>query len=119
MRDQIDVRTVEETSSRALDPEWAMMEVVCKKAAMLLSRIYPNHLWMVGSAPGGVLCIKHGLGDSRYGFTIDVPKAASASELEKAIVYGGGELLERMNMPRGAWDGETQATQYDGAKDVT
>ena len=119
MSDEIDVQTIQVDSAGALDPEWVMMEVVCKKAAMLLSRGYPNHLWMVGSAPGGVLVIKHGLGDNRYGFTVDVPSAASVSELEKAIYMAGGELLERMGLPRGAWDGDTQPTQYEGQREVT
>ena len=110
----IDVQTVEVTSQGLDDPEWVAMEVVCKKAALLLSRIYPNHLWMTGSAPGGVLAIKLGQADSRYGFTIDVSSAASSSELEKAIVFGGGELLERLNLPRGAWDGEGFGMKYEG-----
>ena len=113
MSDDVDVQTVEVTSSGALDPEWVLMEIVCKKAAMLLSKIYPNHLWMVGSAPGGVLCIKHGAGDASYGYTVDVPGAATSSELERAIVNGGGELLERMNMKRGAWNGEDFGFKYE------
>ena len=98
MEDSADVQTVEVTSSGALDPEWVQMEVVMKKAAMLLTRCYPAHLWMVGSAPGGILVIKHGLGDSRFGFTVDCPSAASSSELEHAIMMAGGELLERMGI---------------------
>ena len=113
--DEIDVQTAEVTSCGQDDPEWLLMEVVCKKAAMLLSRVYPDHLWMVGSAPGGVLCIKHAAGDSRYGFTVDVPGAATSSELEHAIMMGGGELLERMNIRRGAWDGDGFGIKYEGA----
>jgi hypothetical protein len=114
MNDEADVQTVEVTSQGALDPEWASMEVVCKKAALLLSRVYPNHWWMVGSAPGGVLCIKHGAGDSRFGFTIDCPNMPSSSMLEKAIVMAGGELLERMGLPRGAWNGDGFGLKYEG-----
>lgn len=119
MDQSADIQTVQVDSSGALDPEWVAMEVVCKKAAMLLTRVYPNHLWMVGSAPGGVLCIKHGLGDNRYGYTVDVPGAASSSELEQAIIMGGGELLERMGLPRGAWDGDMQPHMYEGFKEST
>ena len=118
MEDLADIQTVEVTSSGALDPEWVQMEVVMKKAAMLLTRCYPAHLWMVGSAPGGVLVIKHGLGDSRFGFTVDCPSAASSSELEHAIMMAGGELLERMGLERGAWDGDTQPTQYTGQQEL-
>ena len=112
--EQADVQTVECTSSGALDPEWLAMEIVAKKAAMLLTRVYPNHLWMIGTAPGGVLCIKYGGADSRFGYTIDVPGAASSSELEHAIIMGGGELLERLNLPRGSWDGESIGKKYEG-----
>ena len=110
----IDVQTVQVDSAGVLDPEWAAMEVVAKKAAILLSKVYANHWWMIGTAPGGVLCIKHGEGDSRFGFTIDVPAAHSASDLEKAIIMGGGELLERMGLARGARDWNDDAQQFEG-----
>jgi hypothetical protein len=58
-------------------------------------------------------------GDNRYGFTIDVPGAASSSELEHAIMLAGGELLERMGLARSAWDGDTQPTKYVGQESVT
>jgi hypothetical protein len=32
---------------------------------------------------------------------------------------GGGELLERMGLPRGAWDGEKIGLEYQGMKEVT
>ena len=38
---------------------------------------------------------------------------ASITELERAVMMGGGELLERMGMKRGAWDGEF-ASRIDG-----
>lgn len=110
----VDVQTVECTSSGTFDPEWIEMEVVCKKAAMILSKVYPNHWWMTGSAPGGVLCIKHGEGDSRFGYTVDMHRAASISELEKAIIMGGGELLERMGLARGARNFDDEALKYEG-----
>ena len=81
------------------------LELIAHLAAGLLSKHYPNHLWMVGWAPGAVLVIKNMAMDSRYGYTVDAGKAATSSELEKAIVMGGGELLERMGLKRGAWDG--------------
>lgn len=91
------------------------MEMIAKLAAQLLSKHYANHWWMVGWAPGMVLCVKHGAGDSRYGYTIDAARAASISQLEKEIVMAGGELLERMGLKRGAWDGESIGNQYEGA----
>jgi len=110
--DLLDIQTVEITSH---DKESQQMELVAKMAATLLSRHYANHLWMIGWAPGAVLVIKHMAGDNRYGFTVDAGKAATISELEHAIVMGGGELLERMGMARGAWDGEGFGLKYEGA----
>lgn len=112
--DQADIQTVEVTSQGTLDPEWVTMEVVCRKAALLLTRLYPNHLWMIGSAPGLTLVIKYGGADSRFGFTVDVGAAHSSSQLEHAIMEAGGELLERLGLPRGAWDGEQIGLKYDG-----
>jgi len=113
---EADIQTVEVTST---DAESRQMEMMAKLAAQKLTLHYPNHLWMVGWAPGLTLVIKHGAADARYGYTIDAAKAASISEFEAAVVYGGGEMLERLGMPRGAWDGEFPTQQYAGAKDVT
>jgi len=109
MNQAADVRTVEVTS---VDAESNQMELIAKMAAGLLSRHYPNHLWIVGWAPGMTLIIKYGGADSRYGFTVDAAKAASVSMLEKGIVMAGGELLERLGLPRGAWDGESFGKAY-------
>jgi hypothetical protein len=108
---QADIQTVEQTSAT---PEDVQMETIAKLSAQLLSKHYPNHLWMVGWAPGMTLVIKHMMGDNRYGFTVDAARAATISELEKAVVMGGGELLERLGYARGAWDGDTPVGTYDG-----
>ena len=98
-----DIQTVESTP----DAENTQMELIAKMAAQTLSKHYASHLWCVGWAPGMTLVIKNmGIEDSRYGFTVDVAKAATISEVDKAVVYGGGELLERCGVPRGAWDGQ-------------
>lgn len=105
MDDTTDIQTVELTSPQ--DPENAQMELVAKMAAQLLSNHYPDHVWMVGFAPGMTLVIKNmAIEDGRFGFTVDAAKAASVSELERSIVFGGGELLERCGVKRGKWDGE-------------
>jgi hypothetical protein len=57
--------------------------------------------------------------DARYGYSVDASKAASISELEHAIVMGGGELLERLGMKRGAWDGDLPSQDYAGKIEVT
>ena len=109
--DSLDVQTVEVTS---FDAEHNQMEMIAKMAAQVLSKHYPNHWWMIGWAPGAVLVIKLGGADAQYGYTVDAAKAASISELEHAIMYGGGELLERLNLPRGAWNGEEFKADYQG-----
>lgn len=106
-----DIQTIEKTE----DAENSQMELIAKMAAQILSNHYPAHLWAVGWAPGMTLVIKNMAMDSRYGFTIDAARAASISELEHAVMMGGGELLERMGMKRGAWNGEF-ADHVDGAK---
>jgi hypothetical protein len=104
-----DIQTVEQTS---VDAESTQMEMIAKMAAQLLSNHYPNHVWMVGWAPGMTLVIKNmAIEDGRYGYTVDAAKAASVSELERAIVMGGGELLERCGVSRGRWDGEFMKLQ--------
>ena len=97
-----DIQKVEQTPHE----ENQKMELIAKMAATVLSKHYANFAWMIGWAPGNCLVIKLMGADSRWGFTIDANKAGSISELEHAIMYGGGELLERLGLPRRAWDGE-------------
>ena len=113
---EADIQTVEVIST---DAESNQMEMLAKLAAQRLTQHYPNHVWMVGWAPGMALIIKYMGADARYGYTVDAAKASSISELEHAIVMGGGELLERLGMPRGAWDGELPTQQYADISDVT
>lgn len=104
MTDQADIAVAEVTS---VDAESSQMELIAKLAAKRLTDTYPNHLWMVGWAPGMTLVIKNmAISDGRYGFTVDAARAATISELEHHIVMGGGELLERCGVSRGAWNGE-------------
>ena len=116
MEDNADIQTVEVTS---VDPESQQMEMMAKLAAQKLTQHYPNHVWMVGWMPGMALVIKYMGADARYGYTVDCAKAASISELEHAVVMAGGELLERLGMKRGAWDGELPSQDYAGIKEVT
>ena len=110
MSDSLDIQTVEVTS---VDGESSQMELIAKLAAKKLGESYPEHLWAVGWAPGMTLVIKNMAMDGRYGYTIDAARAATVSELERAIMMGGGELLERMGMRRGRWNGEF-ASSVDG-----
>lgn len=94
------------------DAENSQMELIAKMAAQRLTNAYPDHIWMVGWAPGMTLVIKNmAIDDGRYGFTVDAARAATVSELEKAIVMGGGELLERCGVRRGRWDGDMMTLQ--------
>lgn len=103
MNNETDVQTIESTP----DVENSQMELIAKMAAHLLCSHYPDHLWMVGWVPGRALVIKNmAISDGRYGFTVDAYKAATTAELEAAIIYGGGELLERCGVSRGRWNGE-------------
>jgi hypothetical protein len=100
---ETDIQTVDATP----DAENTQMELIAKMAASILSKHYPDHIWMVGWAPGRTLVVKNmAISDGRYGFTVDAHKAATVSELEHAIMRAGGELLERCGVRRGAWDGE-------------
>jgi hypothetical protein len=104
----IDVQTVEVTS---VDAESIEMEVKAKEVATLLCQTYPDHPWMVGWAPGMTLVVKHMAGDSRYGYTIDAAKTMTPKRLAHMAMLAGGELLERMGMSRGRWNGEF-GTEY-------
>jgi len=95
-----EIATVEVTSADELD-----MEYVAKTTAETLNAHYPDHLWAVGWAPGRTLVVKNMAMDGRYGYTIDANKSFSATQLAHAAMMAGGELLERMGMRRGRWDG--------------
>ena len=107
-----DIQIVEHTP----DAESEQMHLIAKLSAQKLNDHYPNHLWAVGWAPGMTLVIKHMLGDAKYGYTVDAAKAATISELERAVVMGGGELLERLGFDRKKWDGSMPGKTYDGVR---
>lgn len=109
MNNSADIQTVDVTS---VDHESIQMESYAKETAEILSTSYPNHVWMVGWAPGGVLIVKNmAIDDGRYGFTIDAARSFSSSDLKRQAILAGGELLERCGVSRGAWNGEMMALQ--------
>jgi hypothetical protein len=57
------------------------------------------------------LVVKHMAGEGKYGYTIDGAKIFSARDLAHCAMLAGGELLERMGMTRGRWNGEF-GTEY-------
>lgn len=111
MDNRSDIQIVEETS---IDNETLEMRAKAAEVAETLTRHYPNHLWMVGWAPGMTLIVKNMAIPGQYGFTIDGAKSFSASDLAHTAMLAGGELLERCGFVRGAWNGEF-ATHVEGA----
>ena|ERR1700752_957580 len=109
---QADIQTVE---TGTIDKEHIEMERLAKRVAEELTKAYPAYPWAIGWHPGGVLCVKLMLAaDSNYGYTIDAYRIHSASELSRQAVMAGGELLERLNMKRGTWNGDMPNQNYDG-----
>jgi hypothetical protein len=99
----VDVQTVEVTS---FDSESVEMEHKAKEVATILCKTYPDHPWMVGWAPGMTLVVKHMAGEAKYGYTIDASDKMTPKKLAYVAMIAGGELLERMGMSRGRWNGE-------------
>jgi len=109
---QADIRTVEVTS---VDHESVEMEAKAKDVAQTLTNAYPNYPWAVGWHQGAVLCVKLLINpDTNWGYTIDASRVATSSELARVAKVAGGELLERLNLKRGAWNGEMPTQNADG-----
>lgn len=88
-------------------------EILAKRAADLLNKHYPGHLWAVNvnsESTGGVMVIKNYRISYRYGFTLHLNKLDT--ELKK-VVRAGGEFLERAHMRRGMARGNL-ASRIDG-----
>jgi hypothetical protein len=78
---------------------------VCKQVGDELERHYPGWMWMVSVPPkGGVVQIRSGYMDPRQGFVVKLVASYSASHLAREAVRAGGELLERVNMPRSKYE---------------
>jgi hypothetical protein len=77
---------------------------ICMQIGEALNKHYPNHLWAV-SWQGGAAVVKNLAISAHYGFVLDPQKFATSSEMEKAVIGAGGELLERAKMIRGKWEG--------------
>lgn len=112
MSPDADIQTVETVS---VNEETVTMERLAKLIAWEMTRAYPNYPWAIGWHDGGVLCVKLMLASNgKYGYTIDAYRIHSARDLTKLAVSSGGELLERLGMKRGAWDGEMPTQDYEG-----
>lgn len=112
---QGDVRTVEITS---VDKETAEMEYRSKSLAEALSRYYPNYPWMVQWHSKGDVSVKLMLAvDNNWGFIIDTDQCHTYANLNSAAIKAGGELLERLGMKRGSWDGSMPTQNYEGIEE--
>jgi len=106
-----DIRTVQVSK----DKENAVMELLAKSVAETLTKNYPNYPWVVGWLPGHALAVKLLLNpDFNYGYTIDCRGGMSAWRLAHEAKMAGGELLERLDLPRGAWDGSMPEKNIEG-----
>lgn len=77
----------------------------CQQVGDALERHYPGWMWMVASPPkSGMVFVKSGFMDPAYGFKLNLPRSYSASDLAHEAVLAGGELLERVGMPRSKYD---------------
>lgn len=110
--DGADIQTVEVTS---FNQETVEMEHKAKEVAQILTTSYPNYPWAVGWHDGAVIAVKLMINpDSNWGFTIDGSKACTAKQLVHAAKMAGGEMLERLGLKRGAWDGDLVQQNCEG-----
>ena len=111
MLDAADIQTVEMDN----DAENATMETLAKEACQTLTSNYPNYPWMVGWAPGLALVVKLLINpDYNYGYTLDCRGGMTAWRLAHEVKMAGGELLERLGLPIGKWDGQMPEKNIDG-----
>lgn len=112
MSNQADIQTVDITPHA----ENASMETLAKSVAETLTGNYPNYPWVVGWMPGAALVVKLLINpDFNYGFTIDCRTGLSAWKLAHEAKMAGGELLERLGLTIGKWDGAMPERNIDGA----
>lgn len=71
----------------------------------ILAAHYPGWGWRCEAmGKGGILTIRNENLASRHGFVVHLRDIANVSDMQKRIVEGGGEFLERFDMPRGRFD---------------
>jgi hypothetical protein len=83
---------------------------VAREVGDTLERHYPGWMWCVDvPAKQGVVRVKSGFMDMRFGFTLKLVESYSATHLAKEAVRAGGELLERAGMPRSRYTFDREA----------
>lgn len=93
---------------------------MCKEALELLHAHYPAHLW-VARCDGGILFIKNlrltgPKGNGAFGFALKTANLDDAKVRKAKIIKAGGELLERANWARKAWQEGMIRAELEGAK---
>lgn len=99
MNDERMAEATETPDIPANDLIWA------KEMADALNAAYPGHLWAVNvNGAGGVADIYNFSLSGNWGFRIKLPQVYSMSDFRKQVIRGGGEMLERFRLSRGAAD---------------
>jgi hypothetical protein len=89
--------------------------LLAKRAADLLNKKYPYHLWGVHvDSRGGVLNVFCPVVSTRYGFTILLKEVYADPNL-RCVMRAGGEILERAALRRRSFQGEL-AQKVEGIK---
>ena len=79
--------------------------VLSKDMAEALHAAYPGHLWAVQvQSKQGMADVRNLMLSGNWGFRIKLPAIYSASDFKKQVLRGGGEILERYRLRRGAAD---------------
>lgn len=72
-----------------------------------LMQHYPGHPWMVGcNHEAGTVAVQLGYIDTQMGILLHIQKLLAPGG-QKLAMRAGGELLERLGLPRGAATGES------------
>jgi len=89
------------------DPQAARKLFLAKTTGELLEQHYSGHAWMVRvemGKTGGLISISiPAIMGNLYYFNIQLSTADSPEAFKKKILHAGGEILERFNLPRGAF----------------
>lgn len=91
---------------------------LAKRAADMLNKHYPGHLWAVfvdTETTGGILVIRNLAISFNYGCVLHLSTVNNDPDL-RCVMRAGGELLERARMKRGWWNGR-QPTHIEGVPD--
>ena len=73
---------------------------IAMSAKAELETAYPGYPWHVEVDCKQGTCVVRLEFNGKYGFRMFMDSAASASEFNKNLIWAGGELLERNNLPR-------------------